>query len=72
MDRLSSPELHVGEDEAAPGATFGDIYPRYDYARLVCLALGLGRWLVDMRRRVEGGQLDMPGGPLPGGMKPVE
>ena len=66
MDRSSSSELSRGNNEAGYRAGFEETYPRYEFAELVRLALAIGAWLVNARRRIAPGGPDMPGGPLPG------
>lgn len=72
MDRVSSSECSQGEDRAAYRTTFEQSYTQYEFAELVRLALAIGAWLVNMRRRAEKRGPDVPRRRSPGEMNPAK
>ena len=71
MDRVSSSECSQGEDKLTHRTPFEEAYPRYEFAELVRLALAMGAWLVDTRRRVQRPGPDVSSDPLPGERNPA-
>ena len=61
----------AADDAADDAATFEEVYPRYEFAELVRLAMAAGAWLVKLRRRSEP-RSEIAINPLPGDMNPAE